>query len=302
VSGGLNSTSLPVYFANDGGPFSKRGLTVTVSDVSADTTALQGLVGTDYDAAFTSAGTGITALGSNAKIKLVSSVSPHLEYFFLAQKDIADLKGMQGKALGVSTPGSVSYLAPRVLLQQAGVDVDGLNVVSAGNDAARVQALTAKTIDGAVVNTVNTVAALKANPDLHVIADVGAQLANTFLNTAIIVRQDLIQNSADSVQSLVEGLIDASRTLQSDRTTAINYAMSTNQLPNESVAQAYDMLTKSDTPFFGVDGGLQQAPFDATVQLLVQGGTIQAPVTWEQAADPSFISKAVDKVGPYKKQ
>ncbi len=101
------------------------------------------------------------------------------------------------------------------------------------------------------------------------------------------------------VQGVVSALMEACRVLQKDRATAIAFAKSTNQLPNDAVDDAYDRLTKASTPFFGVDGGMHQDAFDATVKLMIDSGDLSGPVSWEQAADTTFVTKGNQELGPY---
>jgi ABC-type nitrate/sulfonate/bicarbonate transport system substrate-binding protein len=301
VSGGINYTSLAVYFADGQGIFAKHGIKAEVREVRADTVALQGLVARDFDAILTSAGTVIQAAAGGAALKIVDSPAPRPEYFFVAQKSIGSLKDMEGKVLGVSSPGAVSYLAPRVVMHAAGVDMNKVKVLSIGTDVDRARALAAKTIDGCVLNTVNTVAVLKTNPGVHQIADVGAQLADTFLLIAIAVRPDTIESNRTLVQRMVDALVDASRALQRDREAAIGFMRKDGRVPADSLEEAYDRLTGAPEPFFGVDGGLNQAAFESTVAQLTRAGTLKTSITWAQLVDPSFVKASVEKLGPYQK-
>jgi ABC-type nitrate/sulfonate/bicarbonate transport system substrate-binding protein len=152
-----------------------------------------------------------------------------------------------------------------------------------------------------VLNTVNTVAILKANSELHQVADVGAQLADTFLLIAIAVRQDTAQNDPSLVQMMVDALVETSRTLQSDRAATIGFLRRDGRLPQGSIEEAYDRLVSSPVPFFGVDGGLNQRAFESTVAQLTNSGSLKGTVTWAQLIDPSFVKAAVERMGPYRR-
>lgn len=299
ATGGANFTSLPVYYAVAKKMFAKYGYEAELVALTADTIGVQGLLAGTYNVLFTGAGTGMNAAAGGGKITLVSSVSPHLEYFFVAQAAIPDLKSLEGKSLGVSAPGAVSEQAPRLLLQKKGVDVSKVNFVAVGNDAARAKALAAGTISGAVLNTVNTIEATSSSPNLKILADVGSELADDFLLTGIFVSNTLIQADVNAVHAVVQTLIEASRILQSDRRIAVDSAKVAG-LPPNSVEAAYDRLTASSTPFFGVDGGLNQKAFETTAKNLRASGSLTSDVTWNQMVNTQFVQTALDKLGRYK--
>jgi NitT/TauT family transport system substrate-binding protein len=301
VGGGVNSASLPVFYAAEGGFFQKRGLEVDVQVLSNDTLGMQGLLAREYHVLFTGATPTMVAAGSGTRVRIISSPSPRLDYYLVVQPDVRDFRDMESRNLGVSAPGAQSAIIPRTMLKNHGADVDRVNVVGVGSDSARGQALIGKTIDGAVLNTMVTVATLRQAPDLHIIGDAGAELFEDFFANAIIARTETVQSDPDLLQSAVASLIESSRALQSDRARFVAFAKAQPGLPADAVEEAHELLTKSEQPYYGVDGGLNRRAFDATVQSLLDSGQLKTPITWEQLVETRFVDAAMAELGPYQR-
>src|SRR5207237_943488 len=214
---------------------------------------------------FTGATPTMVAAASGTRVRIISSPSPRLDYYFVVQRDVRDFKDMEGRNLGVSAPGAQSAIIPRTMLKNHGADVDRVNVVGVGSDSARGQALIGKTIDGAVLNTMVTVATTRQAPELYIIGGAGAALDAADSAHAIISQTGTLQSDPDLLQSAVASLIESCRALQSDRARFVAFAKSQPSLPSDAVEAAHDLLAKSEQPYYGVDGGLNRRAFDATV-------------------------------------
>lgn len=300
TSGGLNTSIQPILYAKSAGIFAKNGLEVQIVEMTDDTTAVQSLIAGEFDMLYTGAGTGMTAIGRGANIKLVSSFTPWADYQFLAQPDIKSLKDMEGKVLGVSKIGSISYLAPLFAMQKEGVDTKKVQFTAVGNDAVRGRALAAGTIQGAVLNGVNAMIALEAAPKLHIIYDVGTAFRDTAANTAVFARAEAIKSKPEVIAAAVKSLIEASRALQSDKKLAIEQATKTG-LPAKAVAGTYDLLFKAPIPYYGVDGGVNEKAIESTAKLLKDNGDVDKLLSYKDIVEPRFVEQAVKELGPYKR-
>lgn len=299
TSGGVATAIQPLLYAQAAGLFKKRGLDVTVMQMTDDTTAVLSFVGGSFDMLFTGAGAALPALAQGADFKLVASTGPRSDYQFVTQKSITSLKDMEGKSLAVSKIGALSYVAPVYVLRKAGVDISKIRFVALGNDAARVLALVSGTIDGAPLIGVQSVLALNAGPNLHRLVDIGSQFSN-FLNTAIFASGSALKQKRDAVAAAVEALIEASRTLQSDKATAVAQGIASG-LPAEAIRATYDVLLASDVPYWGVNGGVAKGAVAEAWNALKADGAIKTDFNFDSITDMSFVEQALKKLGPYPK-
>jgi NitT/TauT family transport system substrate-binding protein len=302
IAGGINSAALPLFYAADKGIFAKYGLQPKLQSLSNDTLAIRGLVARSYDLIFVGAGTAIVAVGQGAKIKMVVMPAPHLDFYFLATKKVTSLKDMEGKTLGVSAPGALSANVALAVLRKHGVDVSKVHVAAVGSDPVRATALLAGTIDGGVVNTLIAVATLAKSNDIHILADAGAELGDDYLNSVVAARDDTIQSDPQMVQNAVTAIIEATRTLQSNRSAFVSFVKSQPSLPESAADKTFDLFSKRSTPWYGVDGGLDsRKAFDSTVQSFLKSGQLKTPVTWDEVFDTRFVEQALKQLGPYNK-
>jgi ABC-type nitrate/sulfonate/bicarbonate transport system substrate-binding protein len=207
---------------------------------------------------------------------------------------------MEGKVLGVSKVGAISYLAPVFAMQKEGVDTKKVQYMAVGNDAVRGRALAAKTIAGAVLNGVNAMIALEAAPQLHIIYDVGSAFRDTAANTAVFARGEAISGKADVVAAAVKTLMEASRVLQSDKKAAVEQAIKTG-LPAKAVQGTYDLLFNAPQPYYGVDGGVSEQAINSTAKLLKDNGDIDKLLTYKDIVEPRFVEQAMKELGPFKR-
>ena len=299
TSGGVATAIQPLLYAQAAGLFKKRGLDVTFMQMTDDTTAVLSFVSGSFDMLFTGAGAAMPAQAQGADFKLVASTGPRSDYQLVTQKGITSLKEMEGKSLAVSKIGALSYVAPVYVLRKAGVDISKIHFVALGNDAARVQALVAGTIDGAPLIGVQSVLALNAGPNLHRLVDIGSQFSN-FLNTAIFASGTALKQKREAVAAAVEALIEASRALQSDKATAVAQAVAAG-LPAEAIRATYDVLLASNVPYWGVNGGIVKGAVEEAWNALKADGAVKADFNFEAITDMSFVEQALKKLGPYPK-
>ncbi len=302
TSGGLNTVKVPLLYTHESGIFKKNGLDVRFTDLVDDTTAVQSLISGEFDLLYTGAGSGMAAIAKGADIKMVNAFAPWTDYQFVARSDVRTLKDMEGKVLGVSKVGAVSYLAPIYALQKEGVDTKKVQVMSVGNDAARGRALAAGTIQGAVINGLDATKTLQADPSLRVIYDVGAIFGQSAMSNAVFARGDLIKNKPQVVQAAVTALIEGARALQSNKSLAVAQALKSG-LPADAVPATYDRLFAASVPYHGVDGGIDRAIVDSTIKVLKDSGGIDkdSKMTAADVLDMRFNDQALKELGPYKK-
>jgi ABC-type nitrate/sulfonate/bicarbonate transport system substrate-binding protein len=302
VAGGIQSSSLPIFYAASQGTFARYGVSASVQSLSNDTLAIRGLLARTYDLVFVGVSTAAVAAGRGARIKMIVIPAPHLDFYFLANPTVRTLKEMEGKTLGVSAPGSLAANVSLTLLARHTVDVRKVRIVAIGSDAARASALVAGTIDGALVNALLAVATMARAPKLHVVADTSTELGDDYLRSAVVARDDTIASDAGMLQAVTTALVETARLLQSNRATFVSFVRSQPALPGSAAAQTFDLFARRPSPWYGVDGGLhERKAFDATIQGLVRSGQLRTPITWNQLFDTRFVEGAVRTLGPYRR-
>ena len=277
----------------------RYGLDVEFVRLNDDPTAIQGLIAGEYELVYVGVAPGVVAISKGADIKSIDSFNPLSDARVIAQPDIHTLKDLEGKTIAVSKVGSLSYLLAMAALHKEGVDVSKVRIVAAGNDTLKAQMFMAGRVDATSLATIIANPLLGPDSKVHVVYDIGASLHNEVINTATFARGDFIRNHSGVAQGIVTALIQASRALQSDKALAIKQAVSTG-LSQETTQVTYDHLLSMPTPYYGVDGGVNQAVLSAMLKMLHENGDIDRVPSVDDVLDMQFIDTAMKTLGPYK--
>ncbi|MBH1962932.1 MAG: ABC transporter substrate-binding protein [Comamonadaceae bacterium] len=147
-----STSAVVLYVARDEGFFEREGLEVKITEFASGAEAERAMVAGAVDMG--GGGVGTTLLMANQGIKAKNVVLLQKKPIFTlvasnrANLKPGDLKGLKGKTVGVSSPGSLSDLFFRIALRDAGLDPDkDLTVVATGGLAAHLPALQAGRVD-----------------------------------------------------------------------------------------------------------------------------------------------------------
>jgi NitT/TauT family transport system substrate-binding protein len=298
ISGLVSLASGPVWYAIQEGPFESHGLVGNPTGIQGDPNAVAALISGEVDAIYVGTGAVISAIQGGADIRIIASVTPGVNYLLVANEGVEQMADIAGTRVGVSQPGAISYLVPRLAFQRAGVDPESAQYVAIGNDADRARAIIANQIDVTVLNVENGTATLEGNPGIHMLENLTQTLHDDFLLSVVAVSGRFADENPETVQAMVEALMEASRAYQSDPETVVPFASTEGELPEATISAALATLT-GDGVYYGVDGGLNRDAFESTVELLVANGDLPAPVSFEEAVDTTFVDAAVDKLGAF---
>src|SRR5262245_2294972 len=197
------------YHALEKGFYRERGIDVELKPIGAETMALRALLATEGDVAWCGGISTLQAVAAGSKLRVLSCFTPRLDYLVIGKKDITSLKGFEGRSMAVSQVGAVSQIVPRLMIEGKGGDQSKVQWVSVGASAARLQSVIAKRVDGAPMNSVFAVRALKYDY-LHVIGDALADLPH-FMYTWDVVFQETLDKKRAALQGFVAATAKACR-------------------------------------------------------------------------------------------
>jgi NitT/TauT family transport system substrate-binding protein len=145
---------VPVDIGARTGIFKKHDLDLTISSFGGDARIQQAMAADSIDVALGS-GPGMAFIVKGSPVKGIAAMAGPPLLFALVVRDDGSVKtpdDLKGRKVGVSTVGSVTSWIVSEVSRQKGWGFDGMTQVAIGNDASRVAALKAKTLDAAIVN------------------------------------------------------------------------------------------------------------------------------------------------------
>ncbi len=282
-------TAMFLYFGVDQGFYKKRGLDVQMKPFNGDTTALRALATGDVDVEWTGCAAAMQAIEVGAPLRIVSAFNPQVDYLFVAQTGINSPKDLVGKAVGVSQPGAVSWSVPKLMIQGDGGDFSKVNVVSIGGTSARLQALVAKKIDGAVLNNYAVLQTTKYDY-LHVIADAVKALPN-FLYACEVTTQKVLDTRKPALQAWVTGTMESVRWFynNSDGAAAIVHKV----LPDlDTTLVAASLKAFAAKQYWKPEGLMPQDAWTFTNKTMQDSGDLKGPLDYSKIVVTEFALNA----------
>jgi ABC-type nitrate/sulfonate/bicarbonate transport system substrate-binding protein len=285
------------YYAVENGFYKEEGLDLEIKPLVGDQAAVRAIVAGEADVAWTGFAAALQAIEAGAQIVGISSTSPQLDYLLVAQKDVRKLSDLEGRSLGVSTPGAVSHQVPRLMMVAAGADPGRMQVVPIGGSAARVQALIAKKIDAAALNSSFAIRTAKVDY-LHVIGDAARDLPSYVYAWEIVLRR-LLTERRSALQAFVTGTVRGARWAAEnpERATAISQRVLPD-VPKDEIAAGVAQFAK--VRYWNVNGTLPESAWSFTVSELLKGGEIKRSLVYGEHVTTDFTREAVGRLGPAK--
>jgi NitT/TauT family transport system substrate-binding protein len=286
------------HFAEANGFYKAEGIEVKLDAYNGDATAMRALAAGEADIAALGLAIPLKAIEAGARVKVIFASSPKMDYLLVAQKGINSAKDLEGKNVGISGPGAVSYQVPLLMVKAAGGDPGKVNFVAVGGSAARTLALIGKKIDAGVLNTSFASRATKYD-HLHSIGDAASDLPN-FIYVVEVATERTIQQKRAAVQAFVTATLRGARWAMQNPEAAM--VISQKILPDVAKDEiAAGLRHFSQTQYYNVDGLLRKEAWDFTLDELVKGGEIKQRMSYADYVMPEFSQAAAKKLGPYKK-
>jgi ABC-type nitrate/sulfonate/bicarbonate transport system substrate-binding protein len=280
------------YYAQEKGFYKEQGLDVEIKPIGAETMALRALLANDGDVAWCGGISTLQAVGAGSKLRVLSCFTPKLDYLVVGQKSIGSLKGFEGHSMAVSQVGAVSQLVPRLMIEGKGGDQSKVQWVSVGASAARLQSVIAKRVDGAPMNSVFAVRALKYDY-LHVIGDALQDLPY-FMYTWDVCSAEAAQKKRAQYVAFVAATAKGCRWAIDNPKEAGD--ISRKVLPDLPAGEAeYAAADFAKKKFWSPTGMLDHKVWDFTVDALIKLGNIKEKMKYDELVLADIVADAEKK-------
>jgi len=150
-----------LFMADKGGFAKKLGLDLEFVQVKTDQIGLKALLAGELDSYEGGPGGAILAGARGADVKIVGCHWLTVPHGIFVHDDIASVAALKGKAIAVSSPGTMPEMLARGALAKNGLSVSDVRFASLGGDLDRYKALLARVVEAAVVSAEYTPIAAK---------------------------------------------------------------------------------------------------------------------------------------------
>jgi NitT/TauT family transport system substrate-binding protein len=284
------SLELPIWTAQDGGVFKSHGLDVDLRLLESSQ-GMPALIAGEIQFADISGGTPIDAVAAGADVVDIAEFGPVYPYLFMVPADIKDISGLKGKKVGVSSIGSASDVATRVLLKKVGLEPDkDVSIIAVGSATARTAALLNGAIQGGVQLPPDQLQLeSKGFHSLYDMSDL--KLPNS--NTTETVKRDYMNSHRDVVQKYVDSLVDSAARIRKDKAAAVNVLKKYFKSDDaNAMSVAYDYYVGKVMPSLPFPKAEQLQ--DARDVLALKNPKVK-DVDLSRIVEPSFVQSAADR-------
>ncbi|HLQ35483.1 MAG TPA: ABC transporter substrate-binding protein [Chloroflexota bacterium] len=285
------SLELPVWSALEGGIFSKNGLDVNLRLLESSQ-GLPAMIAGEIQISDIAGGQVVDGAAAGVDVVDVLESSPVYPYVFLTAPDIKDAAGLKGKKVGVSSIGSASDVATRVLLKQIGLTPDkDVTVIAVGSATARTAALLNGAIQGGVQLPPDQLQLqAKGFNQLYDMADL-KNLPNS--NTTEMTRRSYINSNREAVQKYVDSLVQSIARVKKDKPFAVSVLKKYFKSEDDNaMSVAYDYAVSKVIPSQPIPKPEQLK--DAQ-DVIAQKNEKAKGVDLSKLVDPSFVQSAVER-------
>lgn len=256
--------------------------------------AIQAIISDQADVGIATLNAGIAAVLQSQDIVVFSLASGARPYLVLtAHNDIANLKALEGKTVGVIALVDSTYYLPVMQMRKAGVDPTKVRWQPVGGGAGRGNALLSGGIQAAAFQVAQALDLAAKGP--YRVIDPPAEQED-FIFKAFWAKRSFLEKNPELAIAIVKAHLQATReALNKDAFVKI----ATPQLApmtEDMVSRAYDILLK-----MGVwdpnDALLNKNAGDFTIQEMVKYGVIEKAVPFETWATDRYVKEAVKALG-----
>lgn len=290
---------LGFYAAQDKGFYARNGLKVKLVAESTGVQAVRGMVsGHGFFAAGGTDGLA-TAAAAGANFKGIWNYASD-DLSIIASKDVASLKDLAGKTIGITDKVGPAYTLPVLALNSVGLPASAANYAILGGRPALVTALASGQIQAAAFHVDDGLTVVKTDPSLHVLAAMSKLVPKWWYGT-VLVDNAYGKAHRKVVQAFITSLIQAQRWMLANRSATIALGVKYTGFDPDVVAKSYDTL-KANRNWIIDKAGMNPTNVNYTLKFFRSSGVIpkSSKISYKSIIDTSYLNAVMKKLGPGK--
>lgn len=283
---GISTASLgflPTVVSERKGFYTKYGLATEHVQVAC-AIATNALLSDDLDYAVCT-GPGISGAIKGLPIKLIMTTQDKLGYLLLVKPNVQKLADLRAKTIGISTFGSQAYLTTVTLFRHAGLEPGkDVNLLPAGDNAARLQAMDAGKIDATILSSPFDIFGAKKGYKVLLWSRDHVPLTQN----AVVVTDKKLKQSPDQVKRMIKGSIEGLKFLREHQEESIAIAAKWLRMDLPIARAAFENYL----PCYSSDGGLSDQALRDLIQYELDRGPVKKEIPLTQVASRELLLQA----------
>ncbi len=261
---------VPVDVGDQMGFFKKRGLALEISSFAGDARLQQAMAADAIDISLAS-GPGMAFIVKGAPVKAIAAFAGPPLLFALVVPDRSALKSaadLNGRTIGVSGVGSVTQWLVNQLAVKQGWGLGAIKVVGIGENAARVAAVKAGSIDGGVVDIASALNYVKSGEG-RILARFGDAVGDFHVHV-MFGTEKAIASRPKSLTAFIDGWFETIAFMRSNKQKSVEIAAEVMGVDLDLASAIHDELM----PMFSSDGKFNKRALDVLAKSFVELKTL----------------------------
>lgn len=226
-------------------------------------------------------------------MKVVASFMDSSTHMLIARPEYKSIRDLKGKTLAVSTYGSTSDVAARMMMKYGGVDPEReLKIIPLGAERARFGALREGIVDVAVLSPPADSEAGKYG--LNVLSRFYEIYKMPFTGLGTHLKK--LKEKPDEVKRMLKAMIRTNRFIRQNRDGTIQTMMEWMKIDRDSAAATYDSTWR----VFSDDGSIPDAGLKLVIDQGREAMKIERTVANSEVADSSLLREVHKELGSKK--
>jgi ABC-type nitrate/sulfonate/bicarbonate transport system substrate-binding protein len=269
--GPLGLNSMPWVIAKEARLFEKNGLDVDMVYVGASAVIVQSMLSGSSNVAGFGGPAVVTNVLRGGDIIQVAAMAPYFTQSLFVRPDIRELRGIQGKKIGITRFGSVTDFALRTIIGRH--NLKDVNIFQMGGFPEAVAGLSRGAIDGALFSPPHNFRMLKEGFRELVSQKDLRGWGSGFLTQGIVARKSYAAGHRDVIVRLIKSTVEATRyAIANEESTKRSISKYLGITDAELLRQSYGYVTET----FVREPFVPEKTMQAMVQHMVQVNMIDA--------------------------
>lgn len=217
VYNALGGVMAPIWVAQEGGYFTKHGVTVDLSYLAA-TSAVQAMLGGGQEVGFVG-NQGIDAKLEGADLIYVASGLPTFVFQVYARPEIKTLADLKGKVVAVTQPSASTDYAMRIVLKKNGLEPDKDVRIMYAQDTNNV--LNTLTLGNVAAGILSAPLSIKAKATGSKMLVNITDLKVPFLFTGMLSSPKVVKEKNEALTRFLRAYIEAMAVIRKDKETTL---------------------------------------------------------------------------------
>jgi NitT/TauT family transport system substrate-binding protein len=208
-----------------------------------------------------------------------------LGYLLLVKPNVQRLADLRAKTIGISTFGSQAYLTTVTLFRRAGLEPGkDVNLLPAGDNAARLQAMDAGKIDATILSSPFDIFGAKRGYKVLLWTRDHVPLTQN----AVVVTDKKLKQSPDQVKRTIKGSIEGLRFIRDHQEESVAIASKWLRMDAATTRAAFENYL----PCYSADGSLSDQALRDLIQYELERGPVKKEIPLSQVASRELLVQA----------